>query len=357
MKKIFFLFLFIPLICVGQKTPIDKSSTLVYNKKVTSLYTAKNLKEAYDLIKNARNTVSQDKNKRVASGSFDKPCDIYVEFLRVDTVYESMSWEPEDRYILSLSSNLPIDTYRKLIQYIFKNLYDESNLASMELSSSFIHQIYYIIKAKINIGIDDKDIENEYKAFLSEIFIYQLRIGNFYCFSRPENYQFITDIVCEEARVQLNTPRYSPDLAIQYTNAYKERWDSSLIDTTGIPRKIINGFRIDKTFQNSWTILPYVPKSREEWDLFEQYKDRIYKFFFVKIYAEKHGISSLEEALYKDVEDELYYFVGYKRIDCLLDYLVATKDERLLSAAKKFIKENPDYKLTEKQKSFFDNLE
>ena len=76
----------------------------------------------------------------------------------------------------------------------------------------------------------------------------------------------------------------------------------------------------------------------------------INKFRRYEIKAKEQGITP-EEALYISVENDFYY-KGFKQFTYLIDYTIEKDDMRLLPAVKEFIKEYPEYELTDKQRVF-----
>ena len=86
--------------------------------------------------------------------------------------------------------------------------------------------------------------------------------------------------------------------------------------------------------------------------VYKKYYPVILNFAVYSIKGNKLGVSP-KEALYLEVENE-YFFKGFKEFRPVINYVIETKDIRLLSAVKEFIKKYPEYKLTDKQRAFFD---
>lgn len=324
--KLFFL-IFVTINIYGQKTYLPPYY-IKEGREITSLYLATNLKEAYEGLERLSEILKKEKSLSLTSRSYFSSVDTIYEIIYRDTCKTCR--EDDGRYIINISRGLPIRTYYKIIEYARK-MSLRNNYIDIEIYSYILWEIRKIFLDYID---NSKEIKKEWKKFFEKLIIYTIENGNTDVLSTKyylENY--MTDAVCKAIIKELKNPKHPSYLLEQYMEDNKDMWDPSSIDTTGLPKSYINN--------------PYAPHDIY-WKRYERFRvyDRI---------AKEKGITP-QEALYQRVARD-FYRKGFKNFSYIIDYVIETGDNRLLPAIKEFIRNYPEYELTEKQKEYFNNLD
>lgn len=319
-----------------------------YNEyKMSSFYIAANLQEAYKGLDKMVKICLEEKHDRIYFTYYFNSKDTIFEIIKIDSsYYKPLDQEPL-KYLVNISTGLKNETYIKLIEYLKKITMPKKDFYCYSLYMNFVDGIKSCAISMTDSTNLSAARNKEIDELNEKVLIYAIESGSVELFEL-EFYRekYITDRVCKAAIGQLKDPKYPSYLCEQYMEINKRFWDPAKIDTSGIPKQY------KEMVKKEW-LLNFNACSRKD-SLYEYCKDCITRLSWFMIYDEKGKSMGLtaQEALYKELADRCYY-CRYKNFTYMIDYAIDNNDNRLLPAIKKFIEEHPDYKLTEKQKTYF----
>ncbi len=323
---IFLLSIFVVTNIFGQKTNLH---SYFEGREMTSLFVATNLQEASVGLEKLLETFKNEKEISLQTTSDFSSADTLYEIIKVDTCIACFYY---DKYIINISKGLSIETYFRMTEYA-KQISFRNHYIDRLLYGSILYELRSLTANHLMRDTNLKKSKEEMNSFLEKLVILSIDNWSIDVFSTDyycEN--FISDAVCKAAIKQLKDPKFPSYLLEQYMQDNRHRWDPALIDTTGVLRKYLN-----------IEFLTCLPSDT----ICEKYN----KFRYYDSVAKEKGVTP-EEALCQSVESEFYY-KGFKRFSYLIDYAIYKNDTRLLPSIKEFVRDNPDYKLTDKQKAYF----